>query len=120
MRCPFCKEVDRDKVIDSRLTEGGATVRRRRRCEACGKRFTTKERIEEEPRLSVIKKDGTRVPFARAKILAGLQKACYKRPISAAVCDQLAAEVEDQIVRGHDREVESKVIGDGDHGRYLR
>jgi len=111
MRCPFCKEVDRDRVIDSRLTEGGATVRRRRQCDACGRRFTTKERVESDVRLQVIKKDGSRVPYERAKILAGLQKACYKRPVSSQALQQLVDEVEEDIFRRFEREVDSRYIG---------
>jgi hypothetical protein len=75
MRCPYCRETNQDKVIDSRLSENGEVVRRRRACISCGKRFTTKERVEHDVRLMVIKRDGTRVPYDRAKILAGIQRA---------------------------------------------
>jgi len=111
MRCPFCKEVNQDKVIDSRLSEGGEVIRRRRVCQACTKRFTTKERVEKDVKLRVIKRDGARVPFERSKLLAGLQRACYKRPIEEATLVKLVDQVEDAIFKGHDREVSSQVIG---------
>jgi transcriptional repressor NrdR len=111
MRCPFCKVTDKDKVIDSRLTESGVAIRRRRECQACGKRFTTKERVDEEARIFVAKKDGSRVPFDRAKILAGLEKACYKRAISVSELNALVTQVEEEIFAEFDREVPSQRIG---------
>jgi transcriptional repressor NrdR len=111
MRCPSCNHVNTDKVIDSRLTESGATIRRRRVCSACGRRFTTKERIEEELRLSVIKRDGTRVPYRRDKILAGVRHACYKLNIEPEVMEQLVDAVEEDIFRHHDRDITSEQIG---------
>ena len=111
MRCPFCKVTDKDKVIDSRLTESGVAIRRRRECQACGKRFTTKERVDEEARIFVAKKDGSRVPFDRAKILAGLEKACYKRAISVGELNALVTQVEEEIFAEFDREVPSQRIG---------
>ena len=81
MQCPFCGQ-DSDKVVDSRSSEGGRAVRRRRECLACNRRYTTYERPEDVLRISVIKKDGSREPYDRQKIIAGLQKACYKRPIT--------------------------------------
>ncbi|GAG43409.1 unnamed protein product [marine sediment metagenome] len=111
MRCPFCKVTDKDKVIDSRLTESGAAIRRRRECQACGKRFTTKERVDEEARIFVAKKDGSRMPFDRAKILAGLEKACYKRAVSAGELNGLVTQVEEEIFAEFDREVPSQRIG---------
>jgi transcriptional repressor NrdR len=111
MQCPFCKEANADKVIDSRATEGGKVIRRRRHCLKCGKRFTTYERVEEFVRLAVIKKDGTRAPYDRAKIFAGLQRACWKRPIPADALQRLVDEVEDEVFRRFDREVESRMIG---------
>jgi transcriptional repressor NrdR len=119
MRCPFCKEIDADRVIDSRLSDGGATIRRRRKCDACGRRFTTKERIESEVRLQVIKKDGTRVPYDRNKLLAGLQKACYKRPISIEDLHALVERVEDTVFHRFEREVSSQFIG-AEAARQLR
>ncbi len=119
MRCPFCKELDTDRVIDSRLSDGGATIRRRRQCGACGRRFTTKERIETEVRLHVVKKDGTRVPYDRGKILAGLQKACYKRPVSIEDLQAIVEKVEDTIFHRFEREVSSQFIG-AEAARLLR
>lgn len=110
MQCPFCKE-QKDKVIDSRATEGGAVIRRRRQCGACRRRYTTYERIEDSPRLSVIKKDGTRVPYDRNKIAGGLQRACWKRPITADQMQTIVNDVEDQVFRQFDREVGSGRIG---------
>jgi len=111
MRCPYCKEVNQDKVIDSRLSEGGEVTRRRRVCQSCHKRFTTKERVENEVKLMVVKRDGARVPYDRSKILSGLQRACYKRPIQEDALVQLINETEDFIFKNHDREVSSAVIG---------
>ncbi|MEP0844555.1 MAG: transcriptional repressor NrdR [Phycisphaerae bacterium] len=111
MRCPFCKEIDQDKVIDSRLSEAGAVIRRRRVCMACGKRFTTKERVEQEIRLMVIKRDGRRVPYDRTKILDGISRACYKRPLDDESLNRMLDEIEDQLFRRFDREVLSQDIG---------
>lgn len=111
MRCPYCKELNSDKVIDSRLSEGGEVIRRRRVCMSCKKRFTTKERAEHDVKLMVVKRQGARVPFDRSKILAGLQRACYKRPIDEATLIRLTDEVEDVIFKNHDREVSSQYIG---------
>ncbi len=111
MRCPFCKTPD-TRVTDTRLTDGGTTVRRRRECVKCNKRFTTYERPETAVRLTVIKKDGTRVPYEREKILAGLEKACYKRPVSEAELEALVDAVEEKILASHDKEVPSRVIGE--------
>jgi transcriptional repressor NrdR len=111
MLCPYCREVNQDKVIDSRQSEGGEVVRRRRVCQACNKRFTTKERAENEVKLMVIKRDGTRVPYDRTKVLAGLQRACYKRPLKNEDLIRLVDEVEDVIFRECDREVSSQFIG---------
>lgn len=111
MRCPFCKE-DRDKVIDSRSSEGGRIIRRRRQCLACAKRFTTYEKIGDSFKLNVIKKDGSRVPYDRDKVLAGLQKACYKRPVSADQIQETADKVEEDVFKNHDKEVSSRFIGE--------
>src|SRR3954464_7923163 len=112
MRCPFC-DADKEslKVIDSRACEGGRAIRRRRECLHCGKRFTTYERIEDQIKLTVIKKDGSRVPWDRAKVMEGLERACYKRPVEAGQLQQIVEDVEDEIFRGHDKEVPSSVIG---------
>ena len=109
MKCPFCGHID-DKVIDSRASSEGSAVRRRRECLACGKRFTTYE-VVEEMNLLVVKKDGRRQPFDRKKILAGIQKACEKRPVSSERIEELVSSVERDIYRRHDREVSSADIG---------
>ncbi|MGA2322220.1 MAG: transcriptional regulator NrdR [Sedimentisphaerales bacterium] len=111
MRCPFCKE-EQDKVIDSRSSDGGRIIRRRRQCLACNKRFTTYEKTSESFRMYVIKKDSSRVPYDREKIIAGLQKACYKRSVSAEQVRQIADKVEEDIFRNFDKEVTSSFIGE--------
>jgi transcriptional repressor NrdR len=111
MVCPFCT-ADNDKVIDSRASEAGRVIRRRRQCLACHKRFTTYERVEETVRLTVIKKDDRREPFNRDKILRGVQAACGKRPVPEEAKIRLVDEVEDELHKKFDREVESRVIGD--------
>lgn len=112
MRCPFCSaEKESLQVIDSRTCDNGRSIRRRRKCVNCGKRFTTYERIEQTTRLMVIKKDGRRVPWDKDKILEGLERACFKRPISEEQIQRIADEVEDEIRSAHDREVPSTAIG---------
>ena len=111
MRCPFCKE-DRDKVVDSRSSDLGRVIRRRRQCLACEKRFTTYEKIGESFKLYVVKKDDSRVPYERDKIIAGLQKACYKRPVSAEQIQLIADKVEEDVFRNFEKEVSSAFIGD--------
>ncbi len=111
MRCPFCKE-NRDKVVDSRSSDAGRIIRRRRQCLACEKRFTTYEKIGESFKLYVVKKDDSRVPYDREKIVAGLQKACYKRPVSAEQIQQIADKVEEEIFRSFDKEVSSAFVGE--------
>ena len=111
VKCPFCKEDD-DKVIDSRSSEGGRVIRRRRQCIACKRRFTTYEKIGESFKLSIVKKDGSRVPYDRDKILAGLQKSCYKRPVSAEKIQEIADRIEENIFKTVDKEVSSRVIGE--------
>jgi transcriptional repressor NrdR len=101
-----------DKVIDSRATDAGTAIRRRRVCTSCKRRFTTKERIEEELRLTVIKADGSRVPYRREKILAGVEHACYKLPIDTSRREELVDAVEGDIFRDHDREVTSEKVGE--------
>ena len=110
MRCPFCTLAD-SKVVDSRPDKGGATIRRRRECESCGKRFTTHERIEEILPL-VLKKDGRREQFDRIKIIAGIQKACEKRPVSVEVIERLTDRLEARLQEGSEREVPTKTIGE--------
>lgn len=111
MRCPFCKEDD-DKVIDSRSTDNGRCIRRRRRCLKCGRRFTTYERIEETVRLSVIKRDGSRVPYNRENILQGILRAAYKRPIPSERVEQVVDQVEEYLVSNFEKEVSSQTIGE--------
>ncbi len=111
MRCPFCKE-DRDRVIDSRSSDAGRVIRRRRECLACGRRFTTYEKMSESFKLYVVKKDQSRVPYEREKIIAGLRKACYKRPVSAEQIREIADRVEEDIFRSFDKEVTSMFVGE--------
>ncbi len=111
MMCPFCRHGE-TKVIDSRASQQ-FVIRRRRECLSadCGRRFTTYEKIEESP-LKVIKKDGTRVPFDREKIRIGLEKACYKRPISDSQIEEIICDVEADVYENFDREVPSRHIGE--------
>ena len=112
MRCPFCAaDKDKLKVIDSRSCDGGRAIRRRRQCLACGKRFTTYETIEQPARIAVVKKDGRRVPWDRAKIVRGLERACFKRPVPEAELARVADEVEDEVFGRFDREVASGHVG---------
>ncbi len=118
MQCPFCGQ-DNDKVVDSRSSDGGRAVRRRRQCLACNRRFTTKERPEESIRLAVIKKDGSRVVYEREKVIVGLRRACYKRPVSDEQILQIVEATEEEMFKRFDREVPSRFIGDLISG-YLR
>jgi transcriptional repressor NrdR len=111
VKCPYCKE-DQDKVIDSRSSESGRVIRRRRECLACGRRFTTYEKVGESFKLNVVKKDKSRVPYDRDKIIVGLQKACYKRPVSAEQIQEIADKVEEDIFKHSDKEVSSSFIGE--------
>ncbi|MEI8199418.1 MAG: transcriptional regulator NrdR [Eubacteriales bacterium] len=110
MKCPFCGH-DEDRVIDSRPAEDGAAIRRRRECIGCGARFTTYEKIETLP-LLVVKKDGTREPFNRDKLLNGLLKACEKRPVSNEQLMGLLTFVEGQVQNAVNREISSQDIGE--------
>jgi len=110
LRCPFCQNMD-DRVIDSRLSKEGDMIRRRRECSHCQRRFTTYERVEETLPL-VIKKDGRRETFDRGKILAGLQRACEKRPISVEVLEKLIDRIEQRLQDAGEREVHSREIGE--------
>lgn len=120
MLCPSCKE-NNNKVIDSRLTEGGSAIRRRRTCLGCGRRFTTKERLEDELRLTVVKASGQRVPYNRDKILGGVERASTKLDVPEEELQQLVDRVEEDLFGNHDREVTSEQIGRyvGDHLRRL-
>lgn len=110
MRCPFCG-VETTKVVDSRSSEEGNAIRRRRQCEACNRRFTTYEKIEAFP-LMVIKKDNSREAYDRAKIEAGVLRACHKRPISMEQINAMLNDVENEIFNRADKEIESHVIGE--------
>jgi len=110
MLCPSCKETD-NKVIDSRLTEGGVAIRRRRVCLSCNRRFTTKERVEEELHLTVIKAGGQRVPYNRDNVLNGVARACSKLDIREEQLQELVDHVEENIFSSHDREVKTEDIG---------
>ena len=104
MICPFCNAND-DKVIDSRPTEGGAVIRRRRVCQKCDRRFSTYERVEQASRLMVVKKDGASVPFSTENIVRGVSNACGKRPIPEDIKRQLAEQVEEELHAEFEREV---------------
>ena len=109
MRCPFCGNIE-DKVVDTRPSDGDQVIRRRRECISCGRRFTTYERVD-EVLPAVIKKDGRREPFDRAKVLAGLKRACSKRPVPVEVMEQAADKIERSLEAG-DKEIPSSRIGD--------
>ncbi len=110
MLCPSCSK-NENKVIDSRLTEGGRAIRRRRVCQGCSRRFTTKERLEEELRISVVKASGQRVPYNRDNVVGGVDKACIKLDINDGDVQALADRVESDIFSRYDREVNSEQIG---------
>lgn len=110
MRCPFCHE-DHDRVIDTRTGDDGFVIRRRRHCLDCGKRFTTYERVETTT-IRVVKRDGTRIPFDRKRLKEGLERACWKRPISDAQLETLIAQVETEVESLFDSEVDSHFIGE--------
>jgi transcriptional repressor NrdR len=109
MKCPFCRE-DNDRVIDSRSTQEGWAIRRRRECLACNRRFTTYERPEEAT-IKVIKKDGSRVPFDRDKIQRGLERACWKRNITVRQIEAATAAIETDVYASFDSEVDSSQLG---------
>lgn len=110
MKCPFCG-YEEDKVIDTRQIDDGTSIRRRRECLKCGRRFTTYEKIETIP-IMVIKKDKSRQPFSREKILNGLMRACEKRPVSVADLEGIVNEIESYIYNSTQREITSKEIGE--------
>lgn len=109
MLCPLCRQGE-TKVVDSRGSQD-FVIRRRRECLSCGQRFTTYEKIEESP-VKVIKKDGSRVPFDRDRIRTGIEKACYKRPVSPEQIEQIIDAVEKDVYKNFDREVPSRYIGE--------
>jgi len=110
MRCPFCENLD-TRVIDSRPTEEGHAIRRRRECDNCNKRFTTYEKVEEMI-FMVIKKDGSREAFDRSKVMNGIIKACEKRPVSIASIEKIVDDIERGLNNMMEKEVESKLIGE--------
>lgn len=110
MKCPFCG-MDNTRVIDSRPADDNASIRRRRQCDECGKRFTTYEKVEIIP-LTVIKKDRTREPYDRSKIMAGVLRACHKRPIPVEKIEETINKIENDIFNLEYKEIESKVIGE--------
>lgn len=109
MRCPFCSE-NRDRVVDSRESRDGATIRRRRECLSCGRRFTSYEQIEDIPYM-VVKHDGTREEFSRKKLLGGLLKACEKRPVAVKQLEAIADAAESMLQDQEDREISTQDIG---------
>ena len=109
MLCPFCGNLE-DKVVDSRESKEGESIRRRRECLNCGRRFTSYERIDEIPYM-VVKKDGRREPYDRNKILGGLRRACEKRPISVSQLESIADQIERAVQDSNDREVSTNDIG---------
>ena len=110
MKCPYCN-TESTKVMDSRAADDNTSIRRRRQCETCGKRFTTYEKVETFP-LMVIKKDDTREPFDRSKIEAGIVRACHKRPVSVEQVNDLINDVENIIFNMDTREIQSSTIGE--------
>jgi len=110
MKCPFC-QADNDRVSDSRAAEDGTVIRRRRECNQCKRRFTTYERVE-RCHIKVVKKDGSRVPFDRNKIKLGLEKACWKRPVSDADLEAIVTDIENHVESNFESEVESRYLGE--------
>ena len=110
MRCPFCR-VDNDRVIDSRAGDDGTSIRRRRECLDCKKRFTTYERVERQM-LSVVKKGGDREPFEREKIKRGLARACWKRPITAEQIEVAVSALESELYGTYETDIPSRVLGE--------
>ncbi len=110
MKCPYCN-TESTKVVDSRAADDNTSIRRRRQCECCGRRFTTYEKVETFP-LMVIKKDDTREPYDRGKIEAGIVRACHKRPVSVEQVNHLVNDVENTIFNMDTREIQSSTIGE--------
>ena len=110
MRCPFCGHIE-DKVVDSRESREGDSIRRRRECLGCSRRFTSYERVEEVP-IVVVKKDGRREPFDRSKLLKGLLAACQKRPVSLARLEDLATDIQAKLLERSDREIRARDLGE--------
>ena len=114
MKCPFCGSSD-NGVLDSRETDDGRAIRRRRSCPSCARRFTTYERIEEPP-LTVVKKDGTRTTFDRHKLMAGIRRACEKRPISAEKIERIVSDIERRAQELGEKEISSRWFGEAAMG----
>ena len=110
MKCRYCGSID-SRVVDSRPSDDGLSIRRRRECNACGHRFTTFERIEENP-IMVVKRDGRREPFDREKVAAGIRKACEKRPISADEQNQLLDSICREVYQSNESEVPTSAVGE--------
>lgn len=110
MKCPFCSCID-TRVVDSRLGKEGNSIRRRRECSECGRRFTTHERIEDTLPL-VVKKDGRREPFERNKIIGGMQRACEKRPVSISQIEKIVEQLELELQESPEREIPASAIGE--------
>ena len=110
MRCPFCRQ-DNDRVVDSRSGEDGVTIRRRRECSSCKRRFTTYERVEENP-LRVIKKDSRRVPYERDKMRRGIERACWNLNVSIEQIERMVSAVESEAFEKYEREVPSSFLGE--------
>lgn len=127
MKCPFCGILNRDRVLETRTLNEGASIKRRRECEACGRRFTTLEEIE-ELQIYVVKNDNRREPFDRKKIVQGLELACKGRKVSREALDDIAQEIERMLYNRLEKEVSSREIGDMvmerlralDHVAYVR
>jgi len=111
MKCPFCAFAD-TKVIDSRPDKDGAAIRRRRECESCSRRFTTHERVEEVVLPLILKKDGRREAYDRRKVIAGMKKACEKRPVSIETIEKMVDRLEGRLLESGEKEVVSTVIGE--------
>jgi transcriptional repressor NrdR len=109
MRCPYCRNRE-DRVVDSRISGDGATIRRRRMCASCERRFTTYERVEEATPM-VVKKDSRREPYDRLKVIAGIKRACEKRPVSMETIEQIADHIEAELAERGGKEVPSSFVG---------
>ena len=114
MKCPYCNNPD-TRVIDSRPAEDGSSIRRRRSCDVCGKRFTTYEKVETIP-LTVIKKDNTREQYDRRKVENGVVRACYKRPVATADIQKVVDRIETKVFSLEEKEIPSSAIGRSSHG----
>ena len=109
MKCPFC-QIDNDKVVDSRSSEDGFVIRRRRQCNGCQRRYTTYERIAEVD-IKVVKKNGVRQPFLTDKIRTGLQRACWKRPVSDEQIEAVVLQIQQDVYKNYEREIDSEELG---------